>query len=92
MGMSTHVVGYRPQDEKWHQMKAAWNACKNAGITVPRDVESFFNDEDPNTLPGLEVDIRDAVEEWDDRYRQGYQVDLAALPKDVKFLRFYNSY
>lgn len=27
MGMSMHVVGYKPADEHWKKMKAAWDAC-----------------------------------------------------------------
>jgi hypothetical protein len=93
MGMSTYLIGYKPADEKWYQMKAVWDACESAGIEVPDDVIDFFDDVYPGDAPGMEVKLKSpAVEEWCDNYREGIQVDLSLLPPDVKYLRFINSY
>lgn len=92
MGMSTHIVAFRQPDEKWNKMKAVWVACEKAGVSIPRDVEEFFNHENPNDKMGMEVKINKALSGWGDGSRQGYEVDLEKLPKDVKILRFYNSY
>lgn len=92
MSMSTHVVGFRPADAKWNQMKTAYEACEAAGIPVPREVERFFDDEPPGDRPGAEVSIKGALCEWSDTYRSGYEVDLTKLPPDVRILRFYNAY
>ena len=94
--MSTNVVGFKPPDEKWQRMRAVWDACTTAGIEIPREVDRFFDGRapDPN---GVEIDedrLRDAgcLREWSDHYRQGFEVDVAKLPKDVTVIRFYNSW
>ena len=92
MSMSTHIVGFRPADEKWNKMKATWLACENAGVPIPKEVEAFFDHEAPGDKPGAEVEIKAAMREWKDEYRQGFEVDIMKLPPDVKVLRFYNSW
>lgn len=92
MSMSTHVVGFRPADEKWEKMKAVWDACKTAGVEVPQGVERFFGGEGPGDKPGMEVDLSGAVIEWSAEMKNGYEVNLAKLPPDVTIIRFYNSY
>jgi len=94
MGMSTHIVGFRPADERWKKMKAAYEACEMAGIAVPKDVEEFFGYEPPGDKPGMEVEIEDseAVSEWSDESRSGYEIDVAKLPKDIAVIRVYNSW
>ena len=42
MGMSTHVVGFKPANAKWLNMKAIWDACQEAEIAVPDEVGDFF--------------------------------------------------
>lgn len=94
MGMSTHVVGFKPPDAKWKKMKAIWDACQAADEEVPENVSTFFNDESPDES-GVEVELTDkeGVEEWDDSNScSGYQIEIAKLPKDVKFVRIYNSW
>lgn len=91
MSMSTHVVGFRPPDEKWRKMKAVYDSCQSAGIDIPDEVDEYFNGETPDEA-GVEVEIDSILEEWGDDSRQGYQIDIAKLPKNVKILRFYNSW
>ena len=93
MSMSTHVVGFRPADAKWKAMKAIWDACNEADVAVPAEVDRFFNGESPGDKPGAEVKIEGtAAIEWRDDYRQGFELDVTKLPKDVHIVRFYNSY
>jgi hypothetical protein len=92
MSMGTHVIGFRPPDEKYKKMLKAYQACVDAGIVTPREVDDFFNNltPDPN---GIEVELNKAVTAWTDGDMcQGYEVDVTKLPKDVKIIRFYNSY
>lgn len=98
MSMSMHVVGYKPVDEKWREMKAVWDSCKEAGVAIPCAVDEFFGDRGPDNA-GQEVEIEDGwgrdpiergiVSEWSDDCRSGLQVDLTKLPKDVTVVRFY---
>ncbi len=94
MGMSTHIIGFRPSDDKWREMKAVWNACSKAKIKIPDKVYDFFNGEDPNDLAGIEVKIQDsgAVKEYWVDGQNGFEVDITKLPKELKIIRFYNSY
>ena len=92
MSMSTHIVGFRPADEKWKEMKTIWDACEKAGIDIPEAVEEFFDGEAPGDKPGAEVEIESALREWQDEGASGYEVDLGKLPKNVTVLRFYNSW
>ena len=55
--MSMHVVGFKPADEQWKKMKAAWDACKTAGVDPPQTVTEYFDGNDPGDAPGMEVDI-----------------------------------
>jgi hypothetical protein len=90
MSMSTHVTGYAPPDERWQQMKAIWDTCKVAGIPVPAEVEEFFGGEEPDPA-GVEVEL--PLREWSGTYAgAGYELDVAAIPSQVKTIRFYNSW
>ena len=93
MGLSIHIVGFKPADEKWEKMKAVWESCEAAGIPIPPDVEKFFRWEKPDES-GVTVDrsaLGSAVEEFSNMEASGFQVDLTRLHKDVKILRFYIS-
>jgi hypothetical protein len=92
MSMSTHVVGFRPADEKWHQMLAVWRACAAADVRMPREVEGFFNGENPENEPGMEVDISAAMSAYEQPGADGFDVDLTKLPADIRVVRFYNSW
>lgn len=96
MGMSTHVVGFKPPDDKWRKMKAAYEACQMAGIDPPEEVEDFFDGEPPDDN-GVEIDESalaesGALREWKDEYREGFEIDVPKLPPDVTVVRFYNSW
>lgn len=96
MSMSTHVVGFRPPDEKWRKMKDAWEACARAGIEIPRDVLDFFNGEQPDEC-GVEVSLlypkpHACVSPYKADMRDGFEIDITKLPPGVTVVRFYNSY
>lgn len=91
--MSTHIVGFRPPDAKWKQMKAVWCACKAAGIPAPDEVCKFFEYEAPDEK-GVSVKLQGttAIREWKEDEEEGFEVLIERLPKDVNVIRFYNSY
>ncbi len=97
MSMTTYVKGFRPPDEKFKKFAAIWKQCEDAGVNPPKEVSEFFELVDPDTK-GVEVRLtgfgKDAcVSEWTDGdMRQGIEVDVTKLPKDVKILRFVNSF
>lgn len=90
MGMSTHVIGFKPPDEKWQQMKDVWDSCEMAEVAPPEEVSEFFDWDNPDER-GVEVDLK--AEEWaDDSCRSGYEICLDDIPEGVKYIRFYNSW
>lgn len=96
MGMSTHVVGFRPPDEKWRKMKAVWEACEAAGQEIPENVSNFFEGEAPDEC-GVEVlqgqlEKVGAIRRYKTLDTDGYEVVVASLPADVKIIRFMNCY
>ena len=92
MSMSSYVVAFRPPDETFKKMMDVYKTCCEAGVDLPKKVSEFFDDTEPDPK-GVEIDIKDAVEEWNDgEMSEGFQVDLEKLPKGVKYIRFYNSY
>ena len=95
MGMSTYVKGFRPPDEKFKKMEAAYKTCKAAGIPMPMEIEDFFDGAEPDPN-GVEIDLTigtdAAAKKWNDGCSQGYDVDVSKLPKDVTVIRFINSW
>jgi len=103
MGMSTHIIGIKPPDDHWKRMKAAWDACVEAGIEPPKSVIDFFGDDEPDEK-GVVVELEETdsygnyldssiAKPWRNEYSsEGFEVDIRHLPKDVKIIRFYNSW
>ena len=97
MSMSTYVHGFIPPDDKFQKMLEVYAACKEAGVDVPDKVYNFFNGEPPDPA-GVKITLsdtkkfKDAVYEYHDEMQQGYEVDLTKLPKDIKVIRFVNSW
>ena len=96
MGMSTHVVGFKPPVDRWKQMKAVWDACEAAEVPLPAEVSSYFGGADPDPS-GVEVweealESVGAVREYATRSRKGFEIIVANIPPDVAIVRVYNSW
>ena len=87
--MSTHVIGFVPPDAKWKKMKAIWDSCGAAGIAVPKEVDDFFGGEAPDER-GVEKEI--PYEDYSEECKEGFEIEVDKIPKDVKVIRFVNSY
>ena len=96
MGMSMSVTAFKPANDKWRKMKAIWDSCEEAGIPIPREVEKYFNDEDPDEA-GVKIGDwgRGETElhppwltQCDAEMQQGFEIDTSKLPKDVSIVRF----
>ncbi len=94
--MSSHVMGLKPVDEKWRKMYAAYKACEEASIDPPKKVLDFFEGVEFDSIEttGIEVDLEetDCCKEYSGNMKDGFEIEVAKLPKDVKIIRFYNSY
>lgn len=93
MGMSTHVVGIVPADTKFLKMKAIWELCEENNVEIPSEVVDFFNNKRPDDK-GVTIYFREheAISEYWDESSEGFDVVIDKLPKDVKIIRFYNSW
>ncbi len=51
--MRIRILGVKPEfdDGTWKKMKKVWDACKDAEVDPPQEVEEFFGDEGPVTTP-----------------------------------------
>lgn len=89
MSMSTHVVLLRsPKNETYQKNLKVFNACRDANISLPKEIEEYFPDEDPESP----LEIKYKPREWANEYAQGYEIDIDSLPEGVKTIRFYNSW
>lgn len=93
MGMSSYVYGIKKADKKFKEMLEVYNTCKKAGVTIPKEVIEYFNDETPDEK-GVIVDLseHECFTEGGDDGRDFFNVDIDKLPKDIKIIRFVNSY
>lgn len=94
MSMSTYVYGFRPPDQRWKKMKAIYDSCMEEGIDVPDAVDEFFEDDIPDDS-GVKVWLSnksDCCTEYSNDGESGYEIDLNKLPKDIKIIRFVNSW
>jgi len=89
MSMSTHIIGFKAPDDKWIAMKSAWDACEKAELSIPEGVLKYFDGEKPDPR-GVEVKLE--LKGWHDNYREGFEIEVKTLPKDITHIRFYNSY
>jgi len=91
--MSTYIIGFKPKDEKYHQMKAIHDACIIANVSLPKEVYDYFGDYEVDDA-GIRVDKlpEDCSKEWGNEYSSGIEVDISKLPKDIKIIRFVNSW
>lgn len=99
MSMSTHLTGIKPPDDVWLRMKAVYDACEVANVTPPSQVLAFFDGEPPDErgvtryLAGMASGSKsEAVRIYKEDGREGFEVELDKLPRDIKVLRFVNSW
>lgn len=93
MSMSTGVLGFKPADEKFYKMKEVFESCQELGIAPPDEVDDYF---DGYGVEGdgvrVEIEELECCTEYKADMENGYEIDITKLPKDVKIIRFYNSY
>lgn len=98
MSLSMYVKGFRPEDERWRSMKAVYDTCQVAGISVPVEVLNFFNYEAPDEK-GVEIELGSQYGEnhlcctpYYSSGGDGFEIDISQVPEGVKTLRFYCSW
>lgn len=93
MGMSTYVVGIKPANDRWSQMKEIWDVCDKADVNVPKQVIDFFDQCVPDEKGVLiELGGHECLCEWGNEHQSGFEVDIRKIPEDIKIIRFINSW
>jgi len=93
MGMHTSVYGIKPAGKKFKEMEKIYHLCNEQGITIPDEVDDFFDGETPDSKGVVvELNTNRGVSEYHEEMQEGIEVDLSMLPKDIRIIRFVNSY
>jgi hypothetical protein len=95
MSTSYHVVALRERDADFEKHFKVLKACKDAGISLPKEVADYFGSavdlcESAEGIgeAALEVDIDKLIATTSAMGRKDLTLDLADLPKSVKRLIF----
>ena len=94
MSATLVISAVKPPDEIWKKHKAVWDACIAAGVSVPPEIDAFFEGESPNPA-GVEVFLsfvnhdseHEAVTEAEDKWGYTKLVDITKLPKDTRYIQ-----
>ena len=97
MGMSTRVTAFRDMNGEFKKMLEAKKFCDERELSYPAEVRTYFGNcadqsEESIAQELLTIVTKDWVKEWSGDYGQGFEVDVASIPKEVKTIRFYNSW
>ena len=94
MSTSMHIKGIREPDDEYIAMAEVYNACKKAGVAVPDRVMDFFDWQEPSGHGIIaDLDLSEAVNTYsDDNGREGFDVEIGKLPKNITHVRFYVSW
>lgn len=95
-------------DEDYQKHLNVIKICKYANVSIPKETLAYFNwnhsyepemeeiIEEFELIEGFSLDSNltknDYVVRWGDEGRDGFEINIEELPKDCKFIRFYNSY
>lgn len=88
---SMFIKGIHEPDDKYRAMKAVYDACKKAHINLPDEVGEFFGWQEPSDLGNtIDLGLHAATYNYcDGKGREGFEVKLADLPKNITHIRFY---
>lgn len=96
--MSTHITAFIPDtDETYQKHKKVLLACKEAEVDLPKATAEYFGYDYPEDC-ALEEKLTFNLKEGEhyrkfrNEYSNGFEIDINKIPKEVKTIRFYNSY
>jgi len=89
--MSLQITGFKPADKEYKKKQKAWQACVDAEVEPPEELNEYFNYEAPDPA-GMEVDIEFCLAKRKVSMQDGFDIDLSKVPNDVKIIRVYYAY
>ncbi len=88
MSVDLCVTGFAAPDKRYKAMLNVLNACKEANIDIPEDVDTFF-DGDWNPNPdGMEVPLGACLKPTS-VFNSGYTIDVSLIPSNVTHIKIY---
>ena len=92
MSVDLYVVMLRDGESSHHQaMVKAMNACKEAGICMPAEIEVYFegthNEDEPLKLHHHDCESKGIIREYSSEYESGYEIDVTNIPEGVVTIR-----
>jgi len=93
MSMSTHIVAIVAPNEEFNKKLKAYKACEDAGVQPPNELLRFFRYEEPNpdgTI--IDIELFSFVKQYNEEGRSGFDIDVSKIDKNIKTIRFYNSF
>lgn len=81
--MNIVFTGHKSPDKQWYAMRAAWDACREAGIKVPSEVTAYFAGKYPANEPVIDVDIKRYVQEITYSGGKLFEINIKTLPSAV---------
>lgn len=95
MGMSSWVVGVRDMDGKFKEMLEMKRLCEEKGFSYPKEVEVYFGGlvrESEKCIFNEMLSIKIPYKEYMDDGIGVFEVNVKDIPKEVKTIKFINSY
>ncbi len=77
------IVGIKPVNSKYENMKTLYDACISNNLILPSNVSNYFEGKEPNKK-GVTLDLSSYVKKEDNKF----VIDLNSLPSDVKAIHF----
>ena len=95
MSMSTRVEAFRDMDGEFAKMLRAKTFCDEQHLSYPKEAQDYFGKYAGYNEAGLRdafllVDIDHLLTEYHDGSSDGFELEVARLPQEVKTLRFFN--
>jgi len=84
MSRSYSVQAISEPDDKHAAMLLAFDACKKANVSLPPEIERYF--ENGVCRDGKPVPVK--FSETHDQYTTWYSVEIGSLPSSAKIIRF----
>lgn len=95
MSMSTYVQAFRDMDGKFKQMMEVRQFCHERGVSFPKEVTDYFGSlvhESDECIKETMLTVPLRVSNPAVDMKDVYEIEVADIPKEVKTIRFVNSY
>lgn len=96
MEMTLSAVAIIDVDSTMYAFKQVFDACRAADVTVPNEVEDYFDRAglNPESLPEITdentvAEIELSAVDWTDGIKTGLQILVGNIPSAVKKIRVY---